>query len=365
MIPKNQMPFVHSNVMHTSRFTKKTNTKNSNLTAQTSTTDDIPPNIDPLSSKIKRNSRRLSRQSTSIQVLDSVINKVTVMSDEISLFKMATRKIIGLLRIARLLKSRGRHSVENGLKKVHILIKDPANAGIMEDIGVCDILVNLLNLDPVSHWPMVGSSLRAIYLLAISSQCSLSMINSPSFTNMMSVFLKSDSTSAQRLCAGIIARCFQQPPYNEHLILNNKKMCELLFRCLELSYNDISKNILKLLEEFTYHCPNTALLFGQSFPDQNNNSSALICGNQNAGNSTGAKVESYNVYDSQEDNIQLLIDIMTYNKTDPETEELKFIALNILRNIVICLPHELSVLKTFLKHSAYIEQITLRVSCDI
>lgn len=290
-------------------------------------------------------SKKIISRATSVQIMNAVIS-FTVINVEQSSFKTAAKKIIGLLRIARLLKSRDRNLVLFGLKKVHQLIKDPQNAAIVEDVGICDLLVNLLSLDPIAHWTIVGSSLRALHTIVIYSQCSNAIVGKSSFIHTMDTLLKSDEPAIQYLCASIITRAFMVPPYDEDKVVKNAAMRQLLFRCLKLPFQNIILTVLKILEEYSYHCPNTAYLFG--------------CNDESDDNVEEFKSTNLMGDDDDVDGIQVLLDFLTRGAE----EAYRFPALNVLRNVVLAISHEPSVALAVMKHAGHIEQAVLRV-CNI
>mmetsp|Transcript_20926 Transcript_20926/g.30155 ORF Transcript_20926/g.30155 Transcript_20926/m.30155 type:complete len:453 (-) Transcript_20926:76-1434(-) len=179
---------------------------------------------------------------------------------EVTVFQRAVKSVISLLKLVALLRSHDKQLVKISLMKIMNLVQAPQNAGIMNDVGVCSALIDLLNLDPLSHWQIVGMALHGIDLLVLSPECSLNIANHPNFTATLEKYLRSDSVMTQRLTASIVSRCFVQPIISESDILDKNAMVHILLKSMSLPFANVKLTVLRLLEDLTYHCPNTAKL---------------------------------------------------------------------------------------------------------
>jgi hypothetical protein len=211
-------------------------------------------------SSLANNISRQNRYSVGVGVrrMSIVIERGGPILQRVSPFFRAVKSVIALLRIVALLRSRNSHLVKISLLKIMNLVQAPLNAGIMNDVGVCKALIELLNLDPLNHWQIVSLSLYGLRLLALSSECSLTITADSGFAPTIEGYLKSDRELSQKLSAEIIIRCFQQPIQNEEAIFHKPEMISLLFKCLSLPYMDVQLAVLRLVEDVTYHCPHTA-----------------------------------------------------------------------------------------------------------
>lgn len=187
----------------------------------------------------------------------------------INRFQKAVKSVISLLRLISLLRSRNRQLVKISLMKIMNLVQAPQNAGIMNDIGLCEALIDLLDLDPLNYFQIVGMALHGLKLLSLSSQCSLRIASNSHFIQNVDNFLKSYSSITQRLSADIICRCFLQPIQYEELIVKNQSILNLFLRCLMLPHRDIQIRVLSTLESLTYHCDHTSTILSQSLQMNN------------------------------------------------------------------------------------------------
>lgn len=187
-----------------------------------------------------------------------------------SRFRNAVVRVIHLLRTVQLLRSRNGQLVKVSLLKIMNLLQAPQNAGIMNDVGAIQALLDLLNLDLTSHWQIVGMALHGIKLLSLSPECSLTLTTQPNFCSSMDELLRSDTVLTQKLAGEIVHHCFVQPIPQETRVVNDDEMISLLFKALNLPYADIQLKLLRLVEDLTYHCANTSRLC--SYSDGNGSS---------------------------------------------------------------------------------------------
>lgn len=212
-------------------------------------------------SKLVNNFTRQNRYTLGVGVRKmSIVIERPRLPHQVNIFQKAVRSVISLLRQLAKLRSRNSHIVKVSLMKFMNLVQAPQNAGIMNDIGVCEVLIDLLNLDPLNHFQIVGMALHGLKLLALSSECSLKIASNKQFLAIIENFLRSDNSLTQRLAAEIICRCFIQPIHSEHLVMSNNTLLLLLLKCLSLPYRDIQIRVLSILESLTYHCENTAII---------------------------------------------------------------------------------------------------------
>jgi hypothetical protein len=159
------------------------------------------------------------------------------------------------------LKSRNSQIVKASLLEIVGLVEAPQYAEILNNLGGCETLIELLDLDPLNHFQIVGMALHGLKLLALSSPCSLTMASNSRFLSMIENFIRANSSSiTQQLASDIICRCFLQPIQSEHLVINNTPLVMLFLRCLYSPHRDIQIRILTILESLTYHCDNTKTL---------------------------------------------------------------------------------------------------------
>lgn len=207
----------------------------------------------------------LSRQNklnlgVNVRKMSVVIDRPLSFCHDISKFRKAVRSVMSLLRVVNLLRSRNSQLVKISLLRLMNLLQAPQNAGIMNDIGACQALLELLNLDLAHHWQIVGLAMHGIKLLSLSSECSLTFCSQESFCPLIEKSLRSDTAVTQKLAGDIVHHCFVQPLQHETDVINDDSMLSLLFKTLRLPYPEIQIKLLKLIEELTYHCANTSRL---------------------------------------------------------------------------------------------------------
>lgn len=226
---------------------------------------DTSPALNP-SPPIKRRSLRSSlRRHSSLNErfsLGCLVRQLHVffpdtLTNKGTLFQRAVKNVIRLQRIVIQLTSHDRKQVETALQQVMKLIQAPQNAGILTDIRAADYLIYLLQLDPVTHWHVVGSALHGLYSMSQSAECSRSMLQVKDFAPIMAEFLRSDRVLSQLLAAGIVYRLFNQPIGEEHIVMRDEVALDLLFKLGAVAYIDVAIDYLTVLENLTYHCANT------------------------------------------------------------------------------------------------------------
>jgi hypothetical protein len=222
-------------------------------------------------SRLVANFTHQNRYSLGVGVrrMSILIDRPALHNFQVNRFQKAVKSVISLLRLISLLRSRNRQLVKLSLMKIMNLVQAPQNAGIMNDIGLCEALIDLLDLDPLNHFQIVGMALHGLKLLSLSSQCSLRIASNAHFLRNVDAFLRSYSSITQRLSADIICRCFLQPIQHEELIVKNQSMLNLFLRCLFLPHRDIQIRVLSTLESLTYHCDHTSMILSQSLQMNN------------------------------------------------------------------------------------------------
>lgn len=181
-------------------------------------------------------------------------------------FQHSVQKMIKLQALVQKLKSFNSKLVKATLIEMVPLINNPETAVVLKEAGLCDILLDLLKFDPLSHWSIVGLSLQVLLSVVSVPECALAVMTLPTFSQTIETFLRSDTALTQRIAGNIVQRCFAQPLQQEWIVLRDKNMLGLLFKAMELPYKDVQINLLNLLEELTYHCDNTLQLcaYGES-----------------------------------------------------------------------------------------------------
>jgi hypothetical protein len=211
----------------------------------------------------------ISRQNklslgVNVRKMSVVIDRPLSFCVDISRLRKAVRSVMSLLRLVNQLRSRNSHLVKISLLRLMNLLQAPQNAGIMNDVGACRALLELLNLDLAHHWQIVGLAMHGIKLLALSPECSLAFCSQESFCPLIEKSLRSDTAVTQKLAGDIVHRCFVQPLQHETTIVNDDGMMGLLFKALRLPYPEIQVKLLRLIEDLTYHCANTSRLCSHS-----------------------------------------------------------------------------------------------------
>jgi hypothetical protein len=209
------------------------------------------------SNKSKSKQNVLQSASTATSSQRPVLNK----QESVKMYGSATNSNVeSVMNLISSLRSRNSQIVKTSLQEIVHLVEAPQYAEILNNLGGCEALIELLDLDPLNHFQIVGLSLYALQLLSLSSPCSLKMASNSRFLSVIENFLRTNSSITQQLSSQIICRCFLQPVQSEHLVINNSALVKLFLRCLDLPDQEIQIRVLSIFESLTYHCDNTTAL---------------------------------------------------------------------------------------------------------